>query len=72
MYYNDEEKVMDVLSTQDMEMKVVHSLKHSTFPLPVKHNVDVYCLLLIIMFQSMKSIIHFLLRDLLDCLNGYM
>ena len=61
MYCHNEERVMHVLSTQDMEMTVVHSMKPSTFPPPVKHDVAVYCSLLMIMFQSMRSITHFLL-----------
>ena len=61
MYYHNEEKEVYNLFTQDIEMRVVHSLKHSTSPTPVKHVVDAFCSLLMIMFQSMKNIIHFLL-----------
>ena len=62
MYYHNEEKVMHVLFTQDMEKTVFHSIKHSTFPPPVKYNIAAYCsLLMMIMFQSMKSFLHFLL-----------
>ena len=62
MHYHNEEKVMDVLPTQDMEMTVVHSMKHSTFSPPVKQDIAVYCsLLMIMMFQNMMSITHFLL-----------
>ena len=62
MHYHNEEKVMHVLFTQDMEKTVFHSIKHSTFLSPVKHNIAAYCsLLMMIMFQSMRSSIHFLL-----------
>ena len=62
MYYYNEEKVIDVLSTQDMEVTVVHSMKHSTFPHPVTHKISAYCSqLMMMMFQSMRSSIHFLL-----------
>ena len=64
MYYNNDnngEIVIHVSSSQDMEMRVVYSMKHSTFPPPVKQDVAVYCSLLMIMFQSMRSFIHFLL-----------
>ena len=62
---------MHDLSTQEMEMRVVHSMKHSPFPPPVKHDVAAYCsLLMMIMFQSMRmSITHFLLY-LMDYMNG--